>query len=647
MYLSFYRFKHKPFQISTDPKFLWLGEKHQEALATLRYGVLDNKGFLLLTGDVGTGKTTLINALLNSLDKNTYVASIRDPALEPMDFFIYVAHAFGLNTSKITSKGAFLILFEKFLADAYQENRKVLLIIDESQRMGQTLLEEVRLLSNIENEESKLINIFFIGQIEFNETLLRPENKALCQRITTHYNIEVLSEEETAHYIQHRLDVAFSQESTQSFAPVQRIEQGVCVHQPFRVPLPQEKLVIFPPESVREIYAFSKGYPRLINIICDRALLTGYVEGFRTINPRQIRECARELEIVNHKSLPLEAAKESTTDVKPEKRTGGGAPKDWGAVESQPVAEISRKTNSVDDIQPQSEKSSTSSRAQLVPDPEIAGTSERQKQENSYPIPNQTFRLHETEDEDQYDISLVNTRVMIAELKKHLNSAEDITSGVAVKDTVMPADLEEAEKSERKQTWKNRKMVLAGFLVLLLVGGYGYVNPEGAFLKFDSVSQFVRDSWERFERQSSVSSPQSEDSVETRAVSQNSSALERSADLTQAVPLNTVFIEFPPDSSLPDERSLQALDRLIVVATTNPSSFITVSYFSDNLENATIADIFSESRANTVKSYLMGKGVSSSRILVRKRGTMDKDAISAGQKGLTPADFALEVKVVL
>ena len=117
MYLSFYHLKHKPFQISTDPKFLWLGEKHEEALATLKYGVLDNKGFLLLTGDVGTGKTTLINTLLRTLGKDTLVASIRDPALDPMDFYNYTAHAFGLQ-SNFTSKVSFLIQFEKFLRAA-------------------------------------------------------------------------------------------------------------------------------------------------------------------------------------------------------------------------------------------------------------------------------------------------------------------------------------------------------------------------------------------------------------------------------------------------------------------------------------------------------------------------------------------------
>ena len=266
MYLSFYRLKHKPFQISTDPRFLWLGEKHEEALATLRYGVLDNKGFLLLTGDVGTGKTTLINALLQTLGHDTLVATVRDPDLEPMDFYNYTAHAFGMPKN-FTSKGAFLIAFERFLLDADTANKTVLLIIDEAQRISQTVLEEVRLLSNIEKKDKKLLNIFFVGQIEFNEILLRPENRAIRQRITVNYNIQPLTRQETEEYIQHRLRIAGSGE------------------------------MLFEREALNKIFSFSRGYPRLINIICDRSLLTGFVAEVQPISAAQVQECIEELTI--------------------------------------------------------------------------------------------------------------------------------------------------------------------------------------------------------------------------------------------------------------------------------------------------------------------------------------------------------------
>jgi len=278
-----------------------LGEKHEEALATLRYGVLDNKGFLLLTGDVGTGKTTLLNALLRTLDKNTFVAFLRDPALEQLDFFQYIAHAFGMKIDNINSKVSFLIQFENFLQDAYTNKRKVLLIIDEAQRMSQEILEEVRLLSNIEHEESKLLNIFFVGQIEFNDIIHLPENRALRQRITVNYNIEELSEEETRKYIKHRLDIASSKEEIGFFTPVQKKDNGEYVRQGLRLPLPEVREEIFTIDAIKEIYAFSKGYPRLINIICDRALLTGFVEESKSITLKHIKECIQELEIPHNK----------------------------------------------------------------------------------------------------------------------------------------------------------------------------------------------------------------------------------------------------------------------------------------------------------------------------------------------------------
>lgn len=267
MYTAHYKLTRKPFQISSDTGFIWLGEKHKEALATLRYGILDNKGFLLLTGDVGTGKTTLINALIDSLSNDVIYASVPDPSLVKLDFFNYIAAAFGID-GEFPSKGKFLASFAKFLHKAYESNKKVLLIIDESQLMTQELLEEIRLLSNIVTKDSSpLLNIFFVGQYEFNEIIRRPENRAVAQRLTLNYYIEPLTLEETGAYIQHRLKIAGTTER------------------------------IFHPSAVKAIYDFSEGFPRKINIICDHCLMSGYAEDKRIITNLIVRDSAKELQI--------------------------------------------------------------------------------------------------------------------------------------------------------------------------------------------------------------------------------------------------------------------------------------------------------------------------------------------------------------
>lgn len=274
MFEDFYHLTQNPFQINTDPRFLWLGEKHKEALAILQYGVLGNKSFLLLTGDVGTGKTTLINALLKGQGDDTLIATIQDPDLSSLDLYNYIAYAFGLP-DRFDTKGKFLVRFRKFLEKNYYSGKKILLIIDEAQRTKQETLEDIRGLSNIEVDGNKLINIFFIGQNEFNDILLRDENKAIRQRITISYNIKPLTCDEVDKYIQFRLFKAGA------------------------------KARIFKKEAVREIFKCTKGYPRLINILCDRCLLTGFVIGKKVIGKKTVRECFAEIDL----SMPSNPAR--------------------------------------------------------------------------------------------------------------------------------------------------------------------------------------------------------------------------------------------------------------------------------------------------------------------------------------------------
>lgn len=264
MYLAHYNLKEKPFKISTDPKFLWLGENHREGISVLEYGVLDNKGFLLITGDVGTGKTTLINVLLERLGNDIIVANVTNPVLEQLDFFNIIANEFKIDIT-FDSKGAFLTYFYRYLNDCYSKNKKVILIIDEAHRLDQELLEQIRLLSNIERPDTKLLNIFFVGQNEFINTISSTENRALKQRISINYHLDPLKETEVGKYILHRLNVA------------------------------GHKKNIFNEHAISEIFHFSKGYPRLINIICDHALLTGYIKEVKIIDEKIIKECENEL----------------------------------------------------------------------------------------------------------------------------------------------------------------------------------------------------------------------------------------------------------------------------------------------------------------------------------------------------------------
>jgi type II secretory pathway predicted ATPase ExeA len=266
MYLSYYNLESKPFQMSTDPGFLWLGEKHKEALATLKYAIVENKGILTLIGDVGTGKTTFINALIQSLGNDTLAATIYDPSVGVLEFFNIISNAFKMGKT-FDSKGEFLIYFKRFLKKVREQNKKALLIIDQAQRISNELLEEIRLLSNLEDEYVRLLNIFFVGQNEFIDILKEQKNRTMRRRITLRYHIEPLTLSETEAYIRHRLNIAGAESD------------------------------IFNSDAIQEIFYLSNGYPRLINIICDHALLSGYVRKIAIIDKDIIRQCNKDLKI--------------------------------------------------------------------------------------------------------------------------------------------------------------------------------------------------------------------------------------------------------------------------------------------------------------------------------------------------------------
>ncbi len=307
MYHRHFGLNRSPFSIDPDPAFLWLGEKHQEGLSVLRYGILENKGFLLLTGDAGTGKTVLIRSLLADLTEDVTVAVIPDPSLAPSDFLTILSNELGMPPS-VAGKAAFLIEFKKLIRRLYSSGKRLLIIIDEAQRLTSELLDEIRVLSNIDFDNRKPVNIFFVGQIEFNPMLQDPANRALRQRITVSYHLQPLNLQETDAYIRHRLKVAGTQKE------------------------------LFIPKAVHEVFRFSNGTPRLTNILCDRALISGYIRGLDRIGPEIIRECARELEICSGAETTVEIgaaavekpaeieekADQTKTAAKPSGRRGNG-----------------------------------------------------------------------------------------------------------------------------------------------------------------------------------------------------------------------------------------------------------------------------------------------------------------------------------
>ncbi|RPI72835.1 MAG: AAA family ATPase [Geobacteraceae bacterium] len=266
MYLDYYELKKFPFRTNPDPQFLWLGEKHKRALSFLENGTLKRDGFLLLTGDVGTGKTSLIRYFLRSTDASAIIAAISNPMMPALDFYNFLSEKFKLD-NKLSDKADFFIHLKKFLLKAYSEHKLVFVIIDAAQTLDHERLEEIRLLSNIEFENQKLLNIFFVGQNETETILMDPRNKATSQRINMSYQLQNLDEQETIHYIAHRLKVAGANRG------------------------------IFTDDACKKIFDIADGIPRLINSICDCALLSGYVEGRKIIDPIWIRECQIELRI--------------------------------------------------------------------------------------------------------------------------------------------------------------------------------------------------------------------------------------------------------------------------------------------------------------------------------------------------------------
>ena len=277
MYLSFYGLREKPFNPTPDPRFLYLSPAHREAMAQLEYGVRERRGFLLLTGEVGTGKTTLLRALLERLDDDTASAFIFDSTLRFDEILEYVLEDFGISVSG-TSQARRLFALNHFLTDRVRRRLNTVLIIDEAQNLDVSSLEGVRLLSNFETTTEKLLQILLVGQPELKDKLRLPELRQLKQRIGLRCRIQPLTVEETADYIRHRLDVARD--------PMHTSEGG------------ENDEELFTRAAVARICEYSQGIPRVVNVLCDHCLLIGYADQKRGVGPGIVEEAIEYLEEV-------------------------------------------------------------------------------------------------------------------------------------------------------------------------------------------------------------------------------------------------------------------------------------------------------------------------------------------------------------
>ncbi len=267
MYTSFFGLSEKPFAITPDPRYLYLSERHAEALAHLLYGINESGGFIQLTGEVGTGKTTVVRTLLSRIPHHADVAVILNPRVTPVEFLLTICEELGvpLDAADRDSVKQMVDALNRRLLSAHAEGRRVIVIVDEAQNLSAEVLEQVRLLTNLETATQKLLQIILIGQPELRELLDRTDLRQLAQRITGRYHLKPLSREETLHYVRHRLRVAGASGE------------------------------IFTPTALREVHRLSSGIPRVINVCCDRALLGAYTQEQRTLGPALVRRAAGEV----------------------------------------------------------------------------------------------------------------------------------------------------------------------------------------------------------------------------------------------------------------------------------------------------------------------------------------------------------------
>jgi general secretion pathway protein A len=284
MYEQFFGLQTRPFELTPDPRYLLLTGKHREALSTLTYAISGRKGVALLVGEAGTGKTTLIHAALEAQSPDRLPVFLSNPALTRGEFFEFLAHGFGLPEEASASKTRCLLALTRTLKERHASGGVAALIIDEAQCLPDELLEEVRLLANIETPQEKLLSIILVGQPELADRLNQPSQRQIKQRVGLRSTLTPLDEREAAAYISTRVQVA----------------GGECRN-------------LFTPDAIETIYEHAAGIPRTISVICDNALVAGFALDWRPVDRDVILEVCRDLD------LPVAATRHVTGTVSQEK----------------------------------------------------------------------------------------------------------------------------------------------------------------------------------------------------------------------------------------------------------------------------------------------------------------------------------------
>ena len=288
MYKSFYKLASNPFGTSPDPRFLYMMPHTREALACLEYGISARKGFIVLTGEVGTGKTTLLRRALATFDPSrVFTSFVFNPQLDVNDFLEFVLTDFGIVLPEHRTKGSMLIQLNRWLMERYTRQETCVIVVDEAQNLSASLLEEIRLLTNLETSSEKLVQIVLSGQPEFEEKLRQPSLRQLRQRIALWSRTHAITAQQTSDYIVQRLRIAGTE------------------------------VALFAPDAIQLIHRVSRGIPRIINLVCEHALIIGYVEQYEQIPASVIQSVANDLEL-EHQAFMVPAQGSSYIQTSPQ-----------------------------------------------------------------------------------------------------------------------------------------------------------------------------------------------------------------------------------------------------------------------------------------------------------------------------------------